>query len=275
MEKRISESFENVFSSQSLGRQTSFCDKSPLASTFLRVFRSHQPVLEAGCGSGRWNGWFAKNGIASDGLDWSVGLCSRAQRELVSCRFLVCDLNSIPVAPESYLGIISLGAIEHTASGPSRILSEFRRILRPGGVLRRLRRLFRDRPILFIKNFGPLRKVLRKETAQPTLAEAHAGVNSKWWPIFVRRDEGWHFWEYEFSKRQLRGFLRKAGFKISEESVIDKASGIHHTFGPRFVRWHAANEEFSYSAVGETLSKIIPSSLVGHMLCYVVVKAED
>jgi SAM-dependent methyltransferase len=64
-------SFEQEFLSASLERQISHCEHYELAAYFRRILPSHQPILEAGCGSGRWVGWFTRQGWTAAGLDWS------------------------------------------------------------------------------------------------------------------------------------------------------------------------------------------------------------
>jgi len=90
MSGHIAQSFTAGFLAQSLAKQIADCDRYELAFLFLKLFRDQQPVLEAGCGSGRWCGWFHKNGICSDGVDWSQELCDRAAQELAGSRFVAC-----------------------------------------------------------------------------------------------------------------------------------------------------------------------------------------
>src|SRR5438105_94536 len=102
MGAQVADSFEQAFLSESLSKQISDCDGYELAQTFLDLFGNSQPVLEAGCGSGRWCAWFNKRGIQSDGIDWSTGLCHRAQIEIPKSRFIACDMKHTPFESNVY-----------------------------------------------------------------------------------------------------------------------------------------------------------------------------
>jgi SAM-dependent methyltransferase len=266
--KPVSDMFAQEFISKPLDKQIAFCDRNQLAPLFLRLFKDHQPVLEAGCGSGRWNGWFYQNGISSDGADWSAELCGRAQAHLPDCHFYVCDLKDIPVPDESYGGIIALGSIEQSKDGPLAILKEFHRILKKdglavvtvpyGGRWRKLRMLLIDRPLLRLKAVNMIRKVLKKSTRGLSLSQARIGVNNDWWPVFSHGGQGWHFYEYEFNKGQMQTFLKNSGFCILEESVINLDDGIYHNLRPLFVRWDPEEEVFSFSIIGKIARRILP-----------------
>jgi ubiquinone/menaquinone biosynthesis C-methylase UbiE len=134
MSNSVGDSFERTFLDIPLNTQTDHCDEYELAPLILRLFKSAQPVLEAGCGSGRWNAWLARQGIWSVGLDWSEGLCRRAASELPDCSFIAGDMQTMPLRAHAFGGLIALGSVEHTSAGPLKALREFRRVLKAGGV---------------------------------------------------------------------------------------------------------------------------------------------
>lgn len=282
MNQPVSDAFTQGYISKPFAKQVDLCDRNPLAELFRRLFRSHQPVLEAGCGNGRWNGWFYKNGISSDGADWSAELCRHAEAHVPASNFYVCDLRAIPVPEESYGGIISLGAIEHSKEGPREVLHEFHRVLNEsglavitvpyGGRLRKLRRLLVDRPLLKLKAIEAIRRAFKKDIGGTPLSHARVGVNKEWSPRFLHGKEGWHFFEYEFTKGQMRSFLLESGFTILEESVIARDDGLYHNLGSLFVRWDPEEEIFSFSRMGKIVRAVIPGNWIGHMLCYVIRK---
>lgn len=279
---QIAHSFERGFLSQTLSRQIANCDHYGLAPLFLDLFRDNQPVLEAGCGSGRWCGWLHQHGIRADGIDWSHELCARAQRELPDCRFIPCNMEQTPFADGAYGGLMALGSIEHSVHGPIPALKEFVRLLRPGGVaiitvpfggpLRRtLRRL--TRPLLRCKSSPLLRRVLGKRpTGGTSWAEARRGTRAEWSPRCVLGDQGWYFYEYEFNARQMSRFLTDAGFILVRAFVGFGNQGVLHTFGPVAGRWNAHRSDVDFNLLGRVLRQTIPVSVSGHMLCYVIQK---
>ncbi len=278
---QVSKSFESGFLSQSLEAQIEDCGKYELASLFLRCFREQAPVLEAGCGSGRWCGWLTRHGIQCDGIDWSQALCERAALALPQSRFIACDMRHVPLPRESYGGIMALGSIEHSPEGPLEALREFQRLLRPGGraVITvpyggRLR-LWMQRatsPLLTLKSWSWIRRLLGKPVGAMTLSQARAVTRSEWHPRFAHGPEGWFFFEYEFNKAQMREFFADSGFDVREEFVGFGDEGILHTFGRLSGKWDHDRAVVAFTWLGRMLRALIPVRMMGHMLCYVVEK---
>lgn len=285
MGNQVAEKFEAMFLSQSLSEEIADCDRNELAQLFLELFRNNGPVLEAGCGSGRWCAWFSKHGIQSDGIDWSHELCARAQRAIPGSRFIPCDMQNTPFEDGAYRGLIALGSIEHNVHGPLAALKEFLRVMQPGGValitvpfggtLRRAIR-FLSRPALLLKSNNLIRSLFGKRPVTGTsLTEAHRETKAAWYPRFIVSDNGWHFYEYEFNKKQMRQFLEAAGFLIVKESVAYGNEGIYHNFGRLAGKWNPGRCDVDFTFVGLFLKKVIPASVCGHMLCYVVQKPSN
>src|SRR5665647_1441658 len=281
MNRPVAESFTSGFLSQPLAKQIAHCDNYELAPLFLRLFVEQQPVLEAGCGSGRWCGWFHKHSIHCDGLDWSEELCDRASREMPHSKFIACDMNDAPFPDCSYAGLVALGSIEHTAEGPSRVLREFNRLLRPDGVAvitvpyggkLRIRLRYLTKPFLFLRSCDLVRHLFGKPVGGTTLSQARQATIPEWHPSFVHGSEGWFFYEYQFDKRHMRAFLAEAGFEILGESVGFGNEGILHSFGRLAGRWNEGRADVDFTALGRILRGVLPVEVTGHMLCYVVAK---
>lgn len=280
----VADSFETGFLAHSLGHQVEQCERYELAPLFLRLFsdQDHQPVLEAGCGSGRWCAWLHQHGIRSDGVDWSQELCERAAQSMPHSRFFACDMAAMPFADGSYGGLIALGSIEHSIQGPQAILREFHRLLAPGGIAlitvpfgggtRALFRHFKD-PWLSFKASPWLRRLLGKAVPGATLAEARKTAHTPWNPRFSHGAEGWFFFEYQFTKAHMRRFLQEARFGVLDEFVAFGAEGVLHNFGPLAAKWNPARGEAELGPLGRLLLRTLPVGSMGHMLCYVLRKA--
>ncbi|MFA7061065.1 MAG: class I SAM-dependent methyltransferase, partial [Pedobacter sp.] len=248
MNEAANKLFESGFLSKSLDKQIEHCDDYELAPLFLRLFLEKQPVLEAGCGSGRWCGWFQKHFIKCDGIDWSKELCDRASLEIPQSEFTACDIKNAPFPDGSYAGIVALGSIEHTAEGPQNILKEFNRLLCLDGVAvitvpygGKLRILLQsiNNLLLMLKSLVFVRQLFGKAVGGTSLQQAQQVTNPKWHPRFAFDVNGWSFFEYEFNKHQMRTFLAEAGFDILEESVGFGNEGILHNFGRLAGKWNA------------------------------------
>jgi SAM-dependent methyltransferase len=285
MQNTINDSFEKEFMSIKLATQIKHCSHNELVPLFQTYLKGREPILEAGCGSGQWVGWFSKQGWKSTGLDWSQKLCQRARKELPDCNFICGDLQCMPLKNAEFGSIIALGSIEHTTTGPEKIFEEFHRVLRAdgiaiitvpyGGFVRRCIR-FLFKPFDWLKSASWMRKVFNKKGWQgKSLREAKKETVQEWHPRFSCEKEGWAFFEYEFNKKQMRGFFRQTRFQIIREYVAAKDSGIYHNFGGPFSRnftgrFNKQAAKFEFNWVGRLLKKILPVSWVGHMLHYVV-----
>lgn len=284
MNRDAAESFERSFLAVPLSRQISDCDSYELAPLFRELFAGRRAVLEAGCGSGRWCAWLHAQGIAADGVDWSQALCDRAAREIPGSRFFACDMENTGLPDGSYDGLLALGSIEHAAAGPRNTLAEFYRLLRPdgvavitvpyGGSLRRALRVVRD-PIEAAKGFGPVRRMAGKPPLNAnarTRKEARRATVLSWHPRLALGPDGWSFYEYEFSSRQMDGFLTTAGFVVKRRFAAFVEEGVLHTFGRLAGRWNTERARVDFTVIGRCLTRLLPASIVGHMLCYVVAK---
>jgi len=114
-----------------------FC--SPVKDVLHR-FASQLPpgarVLDAGCGHGRDSKWLSERGIQTVGLDLSEGLLEQARACCPGLTFMKGDMRSLPFPARSFHGILAMASILHIPKADlQRTLREFRRVLRPGGLL--------------------------------------------------------------------------------------------------------------------------------------------
>lgn len=66
--------------------------------------------------------------------------------------------------------------------------------------------------------------------------------------------------------------LSDSGFAIRREFVAFRDEGVLHTFGRMAGRWNVEQNGVEYTALGKGMKSLLPVSLTGHMLCYVVTK---
>lgn len=264
--KTAASGFEEGFLAQPLQKQIKDCDGYELASLFESIFEEHQPVLEAGSGSGRWCGWFSKKNIKSDGIDWSKELIKRAQIELPESEFMTGDMRNVPKPDSFYGGIIALGSVEHSTEGPISALNEFSRVLKNGGLA-----------VVTVPYGGFLRrKTMDIKKILKRLKKDHPEINQiltniKWYPKWTRNKEGvWEFFEYEFNKTQMRNFISQTNFEIMQEFVAFKDEGVLHNFGRLSGKWNEERCGVDFTILGKLLRIILPVSIIGHMLCYVL-----
>ncbi|HTO88531.1 MAG TPA: class I SAM-dependent methyltransferase [Thermoanaerobaculia bacterium] len=100
-----------------------------------RYFRAEGIFVECGCGTGQASARIERGRRRLIALDFSTEALRQAARVPVFTGRLQADIRNLPIADGSIDGIWNLGVLEHfDAQATAGILSEFRRVLRPGGM---------------------------------------------------------------------------------------------------------------------------------------------
>ncbi|PKO03915.1 MAG: hypothetical protein CVU43_00075 [Chloroflexi bacterium HGW-Chloroflexi-5] len=275
------EEFEKAFMSLSLENQILHCDHYELLDFFRKWLPTHQPILEAGCGSGRWVVWFTNQGWQATGLDWSSTLIDRARQAFPKIRFDIGDMRDMPYLNDQFGSIISLGAIEHTPEGPMKSLFEYHRVLKPNGIaiitvpyLSLVRKVVRfvTKLKLLLKRNKLIRTLFGKPSGNKSFNEAKKETLANYAADYVMTDQGWEFFQYHFSKKQMNNFLTNSNFEIIEEIEGFAEEGILHNFGKLSGKYNYEKGTVSLSWIGKILLYLVPIRVSGHMLCYIVKK---
>lgn len=278
--KNVSNIFEQSFFSVPLEIQISLCDRYELATLFKHRLPANQPILEAGCGSGRWVAWCLNNGWQAAGLDWSEALCARAREGIPRAKFVSGDMRAMPFLNGEFGAILALGSIEHVPEGPETVLKEFNRILRQNGIaiitvpfngpVRKMSRFVRF-PMQWAKASRWLRRILKKKGHNgQSLKDAKKETLLEYASDFICNNRGWTFYQYQFTKEQMRTLMNRCGFQIIEEFIEFGDEGIFHNIGRIVGTFDHIKGVVVFSLIGKVLRKLFPIHLTGHMLCYVV-----
>jgi SAM-dependent methyltransferase len=100
------------------------------------VSKKHARLLDAGCGTGGFIRFLKEEAptFSMDGIDASVEACELARER--GCKEVEqASVNQLPFADGIYDGIISADVLYHRAVDPEKAMAEFRRCLKPGGIL--------------------------------------------------------------------------------------------------------------------------------------------
>ena len=93
-------------------------------------------VIDAGCGPGHWTSYLAQRGVAVSGVDLSEELIAHATAAHPLVSFEVGDVDEPSAETGSLGGLLSwYSLIHHEPSTMQVPLTEFARVLRPGGGL--------------------------------------------------------------------------------------------------------------------------------------------
>ena len=270
--------FEHGFTSQSLSDQVRTCERHELVRDILQLFRDHQPVLEAGCGSGKWMHFLKRNGISAVGLDWSDQLSGLSRQTDASIQYDVGDMRHMPYGDCSFGAVLALGSIEHVIEGPQGILSELYRVLRPGGIgvitvpynsiCRRVTALMRD-PLIALSRWNIVRGLFHKPPitrCEQELTTYRAGTRMDLIPY----NGILSFYQYQYTEPQFHQELETAGLRVSRLWAIGLEDGIYHNFGRIAAQYFPSQSLFRFTGVGQCLSRMLTAKQCGHMLAAIV-----
>ncbi|WP_193103710.1 class I SAM-dependent methyltransferase [Brachybacterium sp. FME24] len=94
------------------------------------------PVADIGCGPGYITGHLHEAGLDAFGIDLSPEMIAIARRELPDLSFGTGTMTDLDLADDSLAGIVASWSVIHVPDDvmPT-VLEQFRRVLRPGGLL--------------------------------------------------------------------------------------------------------------------------------------------
>ncbi len=170
---------------------------SPLTDIIEAALPLRGRVLEAGCGLGPYVLLLRERGRAVAGVDWSLDALRRCRGAAPGTPVAVMDLHALAIGSGALDAYVSLGVVEHDAGGPGAIVAEAARVLSPGGRL-----------LLSVPYWNGVRRLcapqLRREARRVSAA-------------------GGEFYQFAFSRREVRGFLEAHGFRVLSFHPYDPA----------------------------------------------------
>ena len=104
---------------------------------FLKKLPANPSVLDAGCGTGRDSRVLTENGANVTAIDISEGLIEIARAENPDIQFIKTSFLNLPLEDALFDGVWSHASLVHleTLEDVTKALSEFYRVLKPGGWL--------------------------------------------------------------------------------------------------------------------------------------------
>jgi SAM-dependent methyltransferase len=158
--------------------------RSPLTALLLRHLPPEGAVLEAGCGPGQYVLLLRERGRRAVGADWSFEALRAAAAR--GAPLAAMDLRRLAARDGAFAAYVSLGVVEHDPAGPAAILAEAARVLAPGGVL-----------LLSVPYWNGARWLLG-----PWVRRRQRRL----------REAGAEFYQFAFTRAELRAVLVAAGF---------------------------------------------------------------
>jgi SAM-dependent methyltransferase len=116
-------------------RRHSWSNKKELED-FANRLPKRGTVLDAGCGAGYAIRFLVKREFKVTGIDVSRRMLELAKWKVPKAKLLRMDMREMTLPARSFDGIVSLYSVIHVPRrSHRRILSEFRQLLKPGGLL--------------------------------------------------------------------------------------------------------------------------------------------
>jgi SAM-dependent methyltransferase len=187
--------WERMWKDRTFEREVGWCEYRELRKHLIEVLgKMEDPfVVEAGCGMGAWVAYLSKHGIRNVvGLDNYAPALEELKRQVPDSHVIEGDVRELPFHDGSVDACISLGVVEHFPEGPTSLILEMFRVLRPGGYL-----------FLTV----PYYNLFRRLFIHP-LRGAFLKAKSK-----IRKRQ-LYFVEYRFTRSELAGIVRGCGFEL-------------------------------------------------------------
>ncbi len=162
--------------------------RDPLSKYLERHLPPSGPILEGGCGLGQYVIYLGDRGYYVIGGDSSLTALHIHRQAYPDSPLLGLDLRRLPFVDDALQGHISIGVVEHLEEGPHELLCEFYRTLSPGGIL-----------LLAV----PWVNLYRRLT-MPMVRRRQRRL----------RAAGARFYQYAFTRAEIRAFLERAGFRV-------------------------------------------------------------
>lgn len=182
--------------------------RDALAWDHLKPFlprNQRAPVLDLGCGTGKWAARLAKSGYAVTCVDISHAMLDRARRTLAEMNddratFLRADLVDLSKLPRTHFGLaVAMGDPIGCARSPAKALKEIRRVLAADGTL----------VATFDNRLNAIDFYV--ESGKPERLEEFIRTGRTHW---LTRDREEQFPIFTYTPGQLRRLLDTAGYEV-------------------------------------------------------------
>jgi tRNA (uracil-5-)-methyltransferase TRM9 len=181
---------------------------------FREYLKEGDKVLDLGCGNGRHFPLFKEKEANYFGLDFSEKLIEIAKNKYPGATFQAGDALNLTFPENFFDKVYSIATLHHIPSEELRahFLKETKRVLKPGGIL-----------VLTVWKFHQLKEI--SSLFKYTILKLFGKTKLDWKDILEpwgKKIERYYHW---FSKKELKGLVQKADFKIEKIGTTKNQRG--------------------------------------------------
>ena len=234
-----SERWKMVLKNQTL---LEYYKKTAQDQFYLSVFDKFLPkkgrIIEAGCGLGAWVYILSKKGYDIIGIDYAEETIRFLKLQFLGLSVKIGNVFKLNFPDNFFRGYISLGVIEHFEKNYEEILREAHRVLAKKGII-----------VLSIPYFNLIRKI------------------KHWFNLYKQEGE---FYQYAFSKREIRKILNRQNFKVLNIITFNAVQGCEDEIaGAAKIAGELRKSKLLKSIFKFLLKNKLIQSLFAHMLLIV------
>ncbi len=219
--KQNEDHWDSYWKKSNFKHELELCETDGLVPIFNQYLRKGTKIVEAGCGLGKWVIYLYTKGYDITGIDTNSYALKALHTYSKEVSTIQASVEDMPLSANSIDTYISLGVVEHIQDGPVKALQEAYRVLKQGGyaivevpfdnVQRQVLRLVNQGKVS-VKT--PIRKLFEKLG----LKKERSKIETE-------------FYEYHYTKEEMKTFMEKAGFTIEkwypkDDTDPDKSIGL-------------------------------------------------